>query len=112
MKQLQKLVLPLLLLAAIFIIYQFYFATGGLGSFDDFDSNNSAVKTITVKFIKAVELERSGNNIVFYVQDKNEKIMQVNTSSVLPDGFASAETVTLKGHLSKNSFHAHEILVD
>ena len=109
MKQVQKLVLPLLLLAVIFIIYQFYFATGGLGSFDDFDPNNSAVKTITVKFINDVEPE---HNIVFYVQDKNEKIIQVNTSSVLPDGFASAETVTLKGHLSDNSFHAHEILVD
>jgi hypothetical protein len=44
MKILQKLILPLLLLLVVFIIYKFYFAKSGLGSFDDFDPNNNAVK--------------------------------------------------------------------
>jgi len=44
MKNLQKLILPLLIIVAIVLVYQFYFNKGEeLGSYSDFDPNNSAV---------------------------------------------------------------------
>ena len=51
MKILQKLILPILLILVVFIIYKFYFAKSGLGSFDDFDPNNTAVKEIRVQLV-------------------------------------------------------------
>lgn len=112
MKKIQKLILPVLFMVVIVIIYTFYFAKDGLGSFTDFDPNNTAVKEIKVKIMKDIEVRQNGNDIVFYAFDKNEKIMQINATVVLPNDFNDAETVTLKGHLSGNSFHAHEVLVD
>lgn len=52
MKNLQKLILPLLIVLIVFIIYTLYFGRGvDLGSFDDFDPNNNAVKEIRVKVL-------------------------------------------------------------
>jgi len=45
MKILQKLIIPILIIAAIFLVYKFYFVKGvDLGSFDDFDPNNTFKK--------------------------------------------------------------------
>lgn len=57
-------------------------------------------------------MNHDGNSFIFYVHDKNKNVMQVNSTSALPDGFETAEIITIKGHLSSNSFHAHEILID
>lgn len=112
MKILQKLILPLLLLLVVFIIYNFYFAKSGLGSFDDFDPNNSAVKEIRVQLVIDKEIEQHGEEVTFYASDRNGKVVQVSGSLHLPDGFESAKEVILKGHLSQGGFHAHEVLID
>lgn len=78
MKILQKLILPLLLLLVVFIIYKFYFAKSGLGSFDDFDPNNTAVKEIRVQLLVDRGITQQGEDIVFYAADKNGKVMMVN----------------------------------
>lgn len=49
---------------------------------------------------------------MFYAADKNGKIMMVNGHVSLPEGFDKAEVIILKGHLSGNSFHTHEVLLD
>ena len=112
MKILQKLILPLLLLLVVFIIYNFYFAKSGLGSFDDFDPNNTAVKEIRVQLVIDRGITQQGEDVVFYAADKNRKVMMVNGHVTLPDGFDKAEVIILKGHLSGDSFHTHEVLAD
>ena len=112
MKTLQKLILPLLLILVVFIIYNFYFAKTGLGSFDDFDPNNTAVKEIKVQFIADRGVTQQGEDVVFYAADKNGKIMMVNGHVTLPSGFEQAEVIILKGHLSGSSFHTHSVEID
>ena len=112
MKTLQKLILPILLILVVFIIYNFYFAKSGLGSFDDFDPNNTAVKEIRVQLVADRGITQQGEDVVFYAADKNGKIMMVNGHVSLPAGFDKAEVIILKGHLSGNSFHTHEVLLD
>ena len=104
----QKLILPLLLIVVIGMIYLFYFKSDGkLGSFSDFDTNNSAVKDIKVKVLQ----ERGINNNVFYVSDKVGTVILVQADKI-PQGIKNAETVILRGHLNKDSFHAHDVLLD
>ncbi len=112
MKTLQKLILPLLLILVVFIIYNFYFAKSGLGSFDDFDPNNTAVKEIRVQLVVDRGITQQGEDVVFYASDKSGKIMMVNGHVTLPQGFEQSETILLRGHLSGNSFHTHEVLLD
>ena len=112
MKKLQKLILPLLLLLIVFIIYIFYFAKSGLGSFDDFDPNNTAVKEIRVQLVIDRGITQQGEDVVFYASDKTGKIMMVNGHVSLPEGFDKAGVIILKGHLSGDSFHTHEVLLD
>ena len=113
MKYLQKFVLPVLLIVIVFIIYKFYFSSNkGLGSFSDFDPNNNAVKPITVELLKDREINQQGGAVVFYVSDKTGKVMMVSGELSLPQGFESANVVTLKGHLSQDSFHAHEVVIE
>ena len=113
MKHLQKFILPVLLLVVVFIVYKIYFSAGeGLGSFSDFDPNNNAVKAIRVQLLVNKGISQQGGAVVFYVSDKNGKEMMVNGEVNLSQGFESAQVITLKGHLSQNGFHAHEVLVE
>lgn len=113
MKTAQKLILPALVLLVIFAIYKFYFAGGdGLGSFDAFDPNNNAVKDIKVHLLADRGINQQGGEIVFYVSDKNGKVVMVSCSANLPQGFEKADVIVLKGHLSQSGFHAHEVLLD
>lgn len=108
MKHLQKLILPALVLIVIVLVYSIYFSKGeDLGSFSDFDTNNSAVKDIRVQVLQ----DKGISNNVFYVVDKTGKEVPVNADH-LPPGIESAQTVILRGHLNKDSFHAHDVLLD
>ena len=108
MKSLQKLILPSLIIAVIALVYLVYFSSdGGLGSFADFDTNNSAVKDIKVQVLQ----ERGINNNEFYVSDKTGKVVLVQADKI-PPGIESAQTVVLRGHLNKDSFHAHAVLLN
>lgn len=108
MKNLQKLILPGLVVIVIALIYVFYFAqSSDLGSFSDFDTNNSAVKDIRVQIL----LGRGINNNSFYASDKTGKVVLVNADK-LPEGIESANTVVLQGHLNNDAFHAHNVLLD
>jgi len=113
MKYLQKFILPALLIIVAFLIYKIYFSSNtGLGSFSDFDPNNNAVKPITVELLKDRGINQQGGAVVFYVSDKNGKEMMVTGELSLPQGIETANVVTLKGHLSQGSFHAHEVVID
>ncbi len=113
MKILQKFILPVLIIAAIFLVYNVYFVKGDdLGSFSDFDPNNSAVKEIRVLLLTDRGIEQQGGMVSFFTSDKNGKEVQVSGEFQLPDGFENAKVIILRGHLSQGGFHAHEVLLD
>jgi cytochrome c-type biogenesis protein CcmE len=108
MKQLQKFILPALVILVIFLVYSVYFSKGeDLGSFSDFDTNNSAVKDIRVEILQ----ERGIINNEFYVRDKTGRVIVVHSDNI-PAGIESERTVVLRGHLNPDSFHAHDVLID
>ena len=114
MKTLQKLILPVLVIAVIGIVYTIYFSPQeGLGSFNDFDPNNNAVKDIRVKLIYDRGITKNpGGGALFFASDKDDNVIQVNADKI-PPGFDSGEIIILRGHLSQNnSFHAHDVLLD
>jgi len=113
MKTLQKLILPALIIAAVFLVYKFYFVKGdNLGSFSDFDPNNNAVKEIRVQLLADRGIENSGGGVSFYASDKTGKAINIYGEAQLPNGFESANVVILRGHLTQSGFHVHEILLD
>jgi len=112
MKFLQKLILPALIALVIFVIYNFYFAGSGLGSFDDFDPNNNAVKEIKVKLMPNQNLNTQSGSFSFVVADKNGKTLEAFGSATLPQGIGAADEIILKGHVSQNGFCTHEVLLN
>jgi cytochrome c-type biogenesis protein CcmE len=113
MKIIQKLTLPILIIAAIFLVYKFYFVTGDeLGSFSDLDPNNSAVKEIRVQLLYDRGIEKHGGGVSFYTADRDGKVVQVSGELQLPEGFENAKVIILRGHLSSGGFHAHEVLLN
>lgn len=113
MKILQKLILPVLIVAAVFLVYKFYFVKGEqLGSFSEFDPNNSAVKEIRVQLLPDKGIEQQGGMVSFFTSDRNGKVVQVSGELKLPDGFENAKVIILRGHISQDGFHAHEVLID
>lgn len=113
MKNLQKLILPLLIIVAIVLVYQFYFNKGEeLGSYSDFDPNNSAVKEIRVQLLADRAIEQNGMQVSFFTADKNGREVLVSGELMLPEGFENANVIILRGHLSGGGFHAHEVLLD
>jgi len=112
MKNLQKLILPILLILIVFLIYTFYFAKSGLGSFDDFDPNNNAVKEIRVKVLPNQNINSESGSFAFIVADKDGKTLQAFGSASLPQGIGEAETIILKGHINQSGFCTHEVLAD
>ena len=112
MKNLQKLILPILLILIVFLIYTFYFAKSGLGSFDDFDPNNNAVKEIKVKVLPNQNINSQSGSFAFIVADKDGKTLQAFGSASLPQGIGEAETIILKGHVNQSGFCTHEVLID
>jgi hypothetical protein len=113
MKNIQKFILPLLIIVVVGLIYILYFSPAeGLGSFSDFDPNNNAVKDIRVKVVHEQGINSTpGGGAVFFAVDKNNSVVQINADKV-PPGLESAETVTLKGHLSQGGFHAHDVVLN
>lgn len=113
MKLIQKLILPILIGLVLIVIYTFYFdGKSDLGSFSDFDPNNYAVKDIKVKLLSDRGITQQGGELVFYVVDRNGKVMMVSGDLQLPENFDKSEVIILKGHLTQSGFHAHGVEID
>ena len=113
MKIIQKLILPLLIIIVIALVYVVYFSPKeGLGSFTDFDTNNTAVKDIKVQILidRGINNNKDGS-ASFYVIDKAGTTVLVQADHI-PSSIESAETIVLRGHLNKDNFHAHDVLLN
>jgi len=114
MNALQKLILPSLLLAAILLIYFFYFApTGELGLYSNFDTNNNANKDIRVTLVrdKGIQTDPVKGSASFYAVDAAGIQNLVQAPYPLPAGFEESQMIILKGHLHEDHFHAVEVSV-
>ena len=112
MKTLQKLILPVLLLAAVLIIYFMYFAPSeGLGLFSNFDTNNNANKEIRVAFVrdKGIRSDPGNESVSFFAVDAGGVQQLVQAPYPLPMGIEESEMIILKGHLHEDHFHAVEV---
>jgi hypothetical protein len=115
MKFVQKLILPLLLIAVIVLVYFIYFSPKeGLGSFSDFDTNNTANKDIKVRVLYEKGITKDAQNGVttFYVVDNNGTEVLVQAPLDVPGNIQSAEKIILKGHLHPDHFHAVEVKIE
>lgn len=111
MKNLQKLILPGLVVIIIAYVYFTYFSPSDeLGDFSKLSTNNNASVQIIVKFVKdkGISLEKEGNSIFYVVDKKNEEI-KVSGPGKLPPGIDEANSLVLTGHLSGGYFHAHGV---
>jgi cytochrome c-type biogenesis protein CcmE len=112
MKALQKLILPVLLLAVILLVYFVYFtSTGEMGLYSNFDTNNNANKEIKVSLVreKGIQTDPVNQSAMFYAVDGAGVQNLVQAPYPLPDGMEEAEFVSMKGHLHDDHFHAVEI---
>ena len=113
MKTLQKFILPVLIIGAVFLVYKFYFVKDdNLGSFSDFDSNNNAVKEIRVQVLDSQSISQQNGSFSFMVTDKNGKTLQSFGSVNLPEGIENAKIVILRGHVNQSGFCTHEVLLE
>ncbi len=114
MKNLQKLILPALILITIaFIYFVFFSPQRGLGSFASLDPDSHANKEVKVRFISEDGIDRTSapGKVAFYVQDKMGKKVLVTASSI-PPGMENAENVVVVGHMHGNAFEAVEVKLE
>ena len=111
MKNLNKLILPSLVILILAMLYFLYFAPSDeLGKFSKYDSNNNASMPIIVKLVKDRGISRNTDgSYSFYVIDGDNKVMPVNGLESLPPGMDDAKSMVLMGHMSGESFHAHGV---
>ncbi|MEN8193426.1 MAG: cytochrome c maturation protein CcmE [Bacteroidota bacterium] len=111
MKNLQKIILPGLVVIIVALIYFTYFSPSDeLGDFSKLSTNSNASVQIIVKYVseKGISRDREGNTL-FYVVDKNNKEVKVSGPGKLPPGMDEALSLVLTGHLNNDHFHAHGI---
>ena len=109
MKNLQKLIIPGLVVIVIAAIYIFYLSPKkGLGNFDDFDPNAHIQKEINVMLLPEQGIMPTSDNsrVIFYVKDKKGQRVKVSAPNELPDGFENAKVIMLFGHLHQSTFEA------
>ncbi len=114
MKNIQKFILPGLIVVVLAAIYIFYLSPKkGLGSFDNFDPNAHVQKEINVLLLADQGILPTGDNsrVLFYVKDKKGQRVRVSAPNELPEGFENAKVITLFGHLHQNSFEAVSVSI-
>ena len=112
MNFLKKLTIPFLLIILISLMYTFYFADKGLGSFTTFDTNNNANKEIRVRIVheKGFNFDDQNGIVTFYAADKSG--VQYPIQAPISESLQSAQEVILTGHLHTDHFHATGIEID
>lgn len=110
----KKIIVPILFISLITIVYTTYFSQAeGLGTFADFDPNNNASKDIRVEIVKekGINQDEANGQSIFYAKDKNGVVFLIQGPLQLPPAIETNSVVTLRGHIHKDYFHAHEVLV-
>ena len=107
MKNLSKLILPLLIIFVISLIYYTYFKPSEeLGHFSRFNSGTEISQEINVTAVKSKGFERDVNCKIksFYAKDKDNVVMKIELHDGVSDEIINAEVIELMGHLHEKSF--------
>ncbi|MDX9924159.1 MAG: hypothetical protein RBS48_05295 [Ignavibacteriaceae bacterium] len=110
----QKLVLPGLVVLAVALLYFNYFSpTDDLGKFSDFDTNSNSNRDIIVKVLtdRGFERDPEAGGTIFYVEDAMGLVVKVVGPLSLPPGMDVSGRVTLRGHYHGDYFHAAEVRI-
>ena len=112
MKQIEKFILPGLIVIIVGLLYFFYFAPSDeLGSFSNFDKDSNASVPIVVKYVVEKGIQRDAEGTVFFVQDKTGKEYRVSGPAELPAGMESSKAIEIMGHFAGSGFHAHGVQI-
>jgi len=108
-----KLILPILVFAVIFLLYFLYFTPkDDLGFFADFDTNSNTNREIMVKVLHEKGFTQDPNGgTVFYVEDGAGVQAKVLGPLTLPPGMDITNRVTLLGHYHGDYFHAADVRI-
>ncbi len=112
MKNVSKLILPLIAIVVLTVIYFIYFApTSELGSFIKFEGGSEINQEINVGVVKENGFERDSNGriISFYAKDKNNLIVKIALHNPVSDNIVNAEVVELMGHMHGGNFTAASV---
>jgi len=110
--RLEKIILPVLVVAVVFTLYFIYFSPKDeLGLFSDFDTNSNTNRDIIVRLLpeRGFVQDRQAGGTIFYVEDRTGKQVKVIGPLSLPPGLDVTNRVTLRGHLHLDYFHASEV---
>jgi hypothetical protein len=113
-KQRKLILLIVIILFTAFLAYNIFTTTSeGTGSFENFDINSTANKNIKVELVheKGITPDQQGG-VTFFVKDKKGIEKKVTLGTPLPPDISKYKTITLKGHLHGDYFHATEAEVD
>ncbi len=114
MKNISKLILPVIIIALIGLIYYTYFAPSDeLGDFSKFSAGSEINQNINVRVDKSIGFERDTNGSItsFYALDKNNVKVQVISHEPIPPEIANAAVVELLGHMHGGNFTAGKITI-
>lgn len=113
-KQRKLILIIVLILFIAFLAYNIITTSSeGTGSFENFDINSTANKNIKVELLheKGFIPDQQGG-VIFFVKDKKGIEKKVTLGTPLPPDISNYKTVTLKGHLHGDYFHATEAELD
>ena len=113
-KQVKLVITAVVFIFLVYLGYNVYQTTNeGIGSFDKFDINSTAGKTITVELVheKGFTPNPDGG-VVFFVKDINSTEKKVVLGRELPTEINNAKIITISGHLHGDYFHATDAELD
>ena len=114
MKNISKLILPVIIIAVIGLIYYTYFAPSDeLGDFSKFSAGSEINQNINVAVVKskAFERDKSGGIISFYAKDKNNVEVKITLHEPAAEEIVNTKVIELMGHLHGNSFVASKVSI-
>jgi len=109
LKNISKLILPILILIVIGLIYYSYFKPSDeLGDFGKFSVGNEISQEINVAIVKSktIQKDENGRIISFVAKDKNNVEVIVKLREPASESILDAKVILLLGHLHKNGFVA------
>jgi len=109
-----KLILPGLVVVAIFIVYLFYFAPSKeLGLFSKFDGGSEINQRINVVIVKDKKIgkDAKGEILSFFAKDRINKEVFISFHEPASKDILDAEIIELLGHMHGSDFTVSRVSI-
>jgi len=112
MSNLSKVLIPTVIIFAIYVIYIFS-PTDELGSFENIRAGGEMKQNINVMVVqeKGFERDRSNSIISFIAKDRTGEEAIISMEKPLTEDISKAEKVELLGHMHGNNFKALSVTI-